>query len=135
MAIKMARRLLQILLIVSLFCGATAQTLGCISMMQSGSHACCQLISNKKTAQKLRKAPPAPKNPATPLHCCDTSPSNSQRAPLEKREVRQDEFAIVTAKNVTEIIPEEKRVLLPSRLLAPPGYSPPSFILYHSLLI
>jgi hypothetical protein len=135
MAIKMARRLLQLLLIVSLFCGAAAQALGCISMMQSENHACCRLISSKKTSQKLRKAPAAPKNPTTPLHCCDTSSSSSHQAPLAKRELRQDEFVIAAADEVTAIVPGEKRVSPPSRLLTPTGYSPPPFILYHSLLI
>jgi hypothetical protein len=130
----MVRRLLQILLIASLVGGATAQALGCISM-QSEGHACCRMISMKKASQKMRAIPSSHQVPAKSSNCCESNPSRSQQPPLENRDSKREEAAIIANAEGVATLTATREASPPSRLLAPSDYSPPHFILYHSLLI
>jgi hypothetical protein len=131
----MGRRFIQILLMVSLLGGAAAQTLACVSMMQSDGHACCRAIISKKAKQKMRAAPAQQKEPAQSSHCCGSNTSRSPQPPIDNRDSKQDKFASSNTDEVATITPVRKVSFTPARLLAPSGYSPPHFILHHSLLI
>jgi hypothetical protein len=131
----MIRRLLQIILIVSLLGGAAAQTLACVAMMQSERHACCRAIHTKKASQKLRAAPAQQKEPAKSSHCCGSNTSRSPQPTIANRDSKQDKSVLSNSDEVAAIIPVRKLSFTPLRLRAPSGYSPPHFILHHSLLI
>jgi hypothetical protein len=131
----MARRFVQILLIVSVLCGSAAQVLACIPMMQYGDHSCCRLIVAKKTAQKMRATSPSRKAPVQTAHCCGGNATKQQPPPAENSNSIRNEIAIF-ANGTGIIIPlKSKETVPPSKLQAPPGNSPPQFILHHSLLI
>jgi hypothetical protein len=131
----MARRFLQILLMISVLCSATAQTLACIPMMQYGDHSCCRLIPAKKISKKIRPSSPSRKKPVQTSHCCGGSATKQLPTPAENSNCKRDEidvFAIGTG----IVIPLGSKETVPSsKLQAPPGNSPPQFILHHSLLI
>jgi hypothetical protein len=131
----MGRRFIQILLLVSLLGTAAAQTFACVAMMQSDGHACCRAIFTKKAKQKMRAAPTQQKEPAQSSHCCGANTSRSQQPTIDNRDFKQDKFALSNTDEVATIIPVRKLSVTPSRLPAPSGYSPPHFILHHSLLI
>jgi hypothetical protein len=131
----MGRRIIQIILLVSLLGGAAAQTLACVAMMQSDGHACCRAIVTKKAKQKMCAAPTQRKEPAQSPHCCGANASRSQQPTIDNRNSKQDKFASSNTDEVATIIPVRKLPFTPSRLRAPSGYSPPHFILHHSLLI
>jgi hypothetical protein len=133
--IKMGRRFLQILLMASLLSGAAAQTLACVAMMQSEGHACCRAINTKKASQKMRAAPAQQKEPIKSSNCCESNTSRSQQTPIDNRDSKQDQSALSNIDEVATISPVRKLSFTPARLRDPSGYSPPQFILHHSLLI
>jgi hypothetical protein len=126
----MARRVVQILLLLSLLTGVLAQAVTCATLMQE-SHACCQTLTSKArlTAQTTHSAAQLPP-------CCQTStPQSPQPLPVEKREFQA--LKNILAETITASLPisfshpEQARI----KLHAPAGYSPPSFLLHHALLI
>jgi hypothetical protein len=132
----MARRFIQILLVISVLFSAAAQTVACIPMMQYGDHSCCRLVTTKKTTQKMRDASSPRKQPAQSSHCCGDNSAKLQQPPVKNRHSKQDDPAIFA--NGTDVIihPLKRREgALSLRSHAPPDYSPPHFILYHALLI
>jgi hypothetical protein len=131
----MATRLIQILLVVSIICGASAQALACVPMMQSGDHACCRIIMVKKATSKLRAAQSSHQTPVKSSHCCNSNTPSPQQTPAEQKSSSREETAVLAnnAGNIT--ISVKKVVPFPVKSLAPPGYSPPHFILYRSMLI
>lgn len=131
----MAKRLIQILLVVSMICGASAQAMTCVSMMQSGDHACCRMIMTKKATQKMRAAHSSHQTPVQSSHCCNRSTSSPQQPLAEQKSSSRNEAAILVNGAGSITIPVKKAVLFPVKLFAPSGYSPPHFILYQSLLI
>jgi hypothetical protein len=95
------------------------------------SHACCQTLTNKArlTAQATRPTAQLPP-------CCQTStPQSPQPLPIEKREFQALKNilaeTVATALPVQVYHPQQARI----KLRAPAGYSPPSFLLHHALLI
>jgi hypothetical protein len=132
---EMARHGIQILLVVALVFGAASQTLACISMMQAGNHACCRMVSTKKTAQKMRAAPSSNQKPAQSPDCCGLNSSRPQQAPHKNSDLKRVEPTMFANRGGITIIPVRREANPLSRLLALPGDSPPLFILHHSLLI
>ncbi len=123
----MARRCLQIILLLALLNGVAAQALACGSLMQD-SHACCQTLT---TETRLAAQTQHSDNSLPP--CCQTSAP--QPLPVEVREskpVRNElpdgvlPFVTIHYYHVRQgaIIPRP-----------PDDYSPPSFLLHHALLI
>ena len=131
----MTKRLIQILLVVSMMCGASAQAFSCVSMMQSGNHACCRMVVSKQAAQKMRASHSSHQTPAKSLPCCNVNTSRPQQPPAEQRSLGRNESAIIVNSTGIVATPAKKEVLSPVKLSAPSGYSPPHFILYQSLLI
>jgi hypothetical protein len=132
----MARRFIQIILVISVLCSAAAQTLACIPMMQYGDHSCCRSVSAKKISQKMRAASSPHKQPVESSQCCKGAASKSQQPPVENRNSRQDGPAIFADATDLLVTPLKRSEAVHSlRSHAPPDYSPPHFILYHALLI
>jgi hypothetical protein len=132
----MARRFIQILLVISVLFSAAVQTVACIPMMQYGDHSCCRLVTTKKTSQKMRAASSPRKQPVQSSHCCGDNATKLQQPPVKNRYSKQDDPGIFA--NGTDVIinPLKRRGAAPSsRSQAPPDCSPPHFILYHALLI
>lgn len=127
---QMARRLLQLVLLLSLLSGALAQAVTCATLMPE-SHACCQTLTTKARLTAQSKASSAQLPP-----CCQTStPQSPQPLPVEKREFQA--LKNILAETIAAALPmqfyhpQQARL----KLRAPAGYSPPSFLLHHALLI
>jgi|SRR5215813_8775796 len=126
----MGRRVVQILILVSLLSGALAQAVICATLMQE-NHACCQTVTTT-----ARLAPEKQHSSASLPPCCQTSaPVTPQQLPVEKREFQPDKNEIAAAVQPSVTIPFYRLRQASTRLRAPAGYSPPSFILHHALLI
>src|SRR5438128_571563 len=98
----MAKRLIQILLVVSMICGASAQALSCVSMMQSGNHACCRIVVPKNATQKMRASHSSHQTPATSLPCCNVNTSRPQQPLAEQKSSSRNEYPVIV--NSTGII-------------------------------
>jgi hypothetical protein len=130
----MARRFLQLILLASLICGTVAQALACGLILQSSGHACCRNIVGKKTSQKMRAAPESHET-KKPVNCCESNPAKPQQTPIAERSAKQEDAALANHHGGAAITLSERVALSSSRLPLPCEYSPPPFILYHSLLI
>ena len=127
---QMAKGLLQLVLLLSLLSGALAQAVTCATLMQE-SHACCQTLTSKARLTAQSKASTAQLPP-----CCQTStPQSPQPLPVEKREFQA--LKNILAETIATVLPVESFHSEQARLKlrAPAGYSPPSFLLHHALLI
>jgi hypothetical protein len=131
----MARRFLQLILLAALICGAVAPALACGLNWQFSGHACCRNVVVKKTPQKMRAAPRSHQETKKPINCCESNPANPQQTPIAERSVKQEDAALANHHGDAESTLLERVALTPSRLPLPCEYSPPPFILYHSLLI
>src|SRR5262245_55663115 len=123
----MIRRIIQSVLLLALFCGATSQAFACLSMWAANDHACCR-VAIKTSAQKMRAAPPLHKEPASSSPCCESNTSNSRPATAQAGESRQEKPRLATADQllVTSVSKTEP-VIEPA--FGPPKHSPPRFIL------
>ena len=131
----MIRRGLQILLIVSLLCGTATQTLACVFLMQLGNHTCCRSSIAMNVPAKMHPAL-SHQEPEKTLPCCKTSPTNLQPTLLTRSECRKDFSSSTAIVAGTTILPLTKeRVSSLRKYTASDLSPPPSFILYHSLLI
>jgi hypothetical protein len=133
--VLMVKRIVQVIVIISLLSGAAAQTLACVAMMQSDGHACCRAVNIRKAKQKMRAAPAQQKEPVKSSNCCESNTSRSQQTSIDNRDSRQQKFVPSNNQEVATTINVRSLSVNPTRLRAPSGYSPPHFILHHSLLI
>jgi hypothetical protein len=133
--VLMVKRILQVLVFISLVSGAAAQTMACVAMMQSDDHACCRAINIRKTKQKMRAAPAQQKEPVKSSNCCESNTSRSQQTPIDNRDSKQEKFTLSNNNEVAITTNVRSLSVNPTRLRASSRYSPPHFILHHSLLI
>jgi hypothetical protein len=133
-AVRMTRKFIQIVLLMTLLGTAMSQALACVTQ-QSDPHSCCRTFSTGQVA-RVRLAAKRDQAPATLPPCCTVSvPIAPQQATVNHREL-QPNLSVPAGDERIGARPSisiNKFKLTPSS--EPSGYSPPSFILHHALLI
>jgi hypothetical protein len=131
----MMRRLVQILLVASLFAGSAAQALSCGSMSED-SHPCCRALATlKATAQKsaLKKVQPTSFRGGS---CgCTSAPETPREKPVSNASTAHYHTLTIPDDELVVLLPFRKAMAQPVRVAAPNDTSPPHFILHSSLLI
>jgi hypothetical protein len=131
----MMRKIIQILLIVSLLGGAAMQSLACVSTMED-SHACCRALATLKKpthTHSAKKAQPATFRGGS---CgCTSAPETPRERPVSSNSPQQNESVLVNNDRSIADFSCRNAFEPPVILCIPNDTSPPPFILYHSLLI
>src|SRR5689334_12378928 len=131
----MMRRLVQIILLVSLLAGTASQALSCSSMPED-SHPCCRALATiKATAQPHTTTKTQPTSFRGGSCGCTSAPVTPIEKPIGSFTVHQTPTSLTSADEVVLTVFVREEFQRPLRLQAPNHYSPPHFILYSSLLI
>jgi hypothetical protein len=131
----MSKRLLQMVLMISLLCGAATQTLACVSMWASDDHACCRSAPLKRTSRKMRSATTRPEGQGKLPRCCEANHSNLQQPAIRNTESSREKSNPSADTDAAFVAAVEKVTVVAIPLSDPAEHSPPRFLLNHSLLI
>jgi hypothetical protein len=131
----MMRRVLQIILMVSLLGGSAVQALSCNSFVED-SHPCCRALATiKKTTQAnlLKKAQHTSLKGGS---CgCAAAPTKQEEAPASSGSIQRNKGASMQVDAPNAHVPFRNSFERSVRLCTANHDSPPPFILHHSLLI
>jgi hypothetical protein len=130
----MKRKLIQIVLIASMLCGAMSQALACVSLQQD-AHSCCRMLSPGQASKARLAAKTHQKSTALPPCCAVSVPHAPQQAPVKNREPQPNVYVQTFDDQTRATCFLANLTFTPKRLCEPVDDSPPSFILHQALLI
>jgi hypothetical protein len=131
----MMRRFVQIVLMISLLGGSAVQSLSCVSQMED-SHPCCRALATIKATTHAHALKKTRQISLKGGSCgCAATPTKQQETPVRSGFVQPTDIASISDHESIIRTPFRSLLEQPVRLCAPNDYSPPHFILYHSLLI
>ncbi|MBI3650532.1 MAG: hypothetical protein HY231_05725 [Acidobacteria bacterium] len=131
----MMRRLLQLILLVALSSGATAQAWGC-GMMHEDAHACCRALATIRANAKSHTVKKTQTAKLSSDACgCSSSPASHRETPVGNTYAPEHQLASSQGKVTCGRLALSALPPRPVRRLSPHQVAPPHFILYGSLLI
>lgn len=131
----MMRRFAQLVLMMALLGGSAVPSLSCNSLMED-SHPCCRALATIKKTTHAHTFQKAPQTSFKGGSCgCAATPTTPQETPVRSGAIQSNNSASIFDDAPIAKVSFRSALARPVQLHAPNDYSPPHFILYHSLLI